>query len=59
LKEYQRLRERAIPTYYFKEKEAEKLGRLVKEGLKDHYLGEAKENQQTEDTPLLTESREP
>lgn len=36
LNEYQRLCERAIPTYYLKGREAEKLDRLVEEGLKDY-----------------------
>lgn len=38
LKEYQKLRERTVPTYYLKGKEAKKLDRLVEEGLRDHYL---------------------
>lgn len=35
LKEYQRLCERAVPTYYLKGKEAERLDKLVGEGLKE------------------------
>jgi len=32
LKEYQKLCERAVPTYYLKGKEAKKLDKLVEEG---------------------------
>ena len=39
LKEYQKLCERAVPTYYLREKEAEKLDRLVEEGLKEYKEG--------------------
>ena len=36
LKEYQKLYERAAPTFYLKGKEAEKLDKLVEEGLKEY-----------------------
>lgn len=39
---YQRLCERAISTYYLKGKEAEKLDRLVEEGLRDYEKGKCK-----------------
>ncbi len=39
LKEYERLRERAIPTYYLHGKEAKELDKLVKEGLEEHRKG--------------------
>ncbi len=39
IKEYQELCERAVPTYYLKEKEAEELDKLVKEGLKEYRAG--------------------
>lgn len=42
LREYEELRERAIPTYYLKGKEAEKLDKLVEEGLKDYREGKCK-----------------
>ncbi len=40
LKEYQELCERAVPIYYLKGKKAEKLDRLVEEGLKEYERGE-------------------
>jgi len=40
LKEYQELRERAVPTYYLRGKEAEELDKLVEEGLKEYERGE-------------------
>jgi len=36
LKEYQKLCERAVPTYYLKGEEAENLDKLVEEGLREH-----------------------
>jgi hypothetical protein len=39
LREYKKLCERAVPTYYLKGKEAEKLDKLVKEGLKEYKEG--------------------
>lgn len=39
LKEYDKLREKAVPTYYLKGKEAEELDKLVEEGLRDHREG--------------------
>jgi len=42
LKEYQKLCERAVPTYYLKGKEAEKLDELVKKGLSDYRKGKYK-----------------
>jgi len=38
LKEYQKLCERAVPTYYLEGKEADKLDKLVEEGLRNHRL---------------------
>lgn len=40
LKEYQKLCERAAPTYYLKGKRAEELDRLVEDGLREHERGE-------------------
>jgi hypothetical protein len=42
LREYRKLCERAVPTYYLKGKEAEKLDKLVKEALRDHKLGKTR-----------------
>lgn len=42
LKEYQKLCERAVPTYYLRGKEAEELDKLVEGGLRDHNLGKTK-----------------
>ncbi|MCH8986951.1 hypothetical protein IIA94_02175 [Patescibacteria group bacterium] len=42
LKEYQELCERAVPTYYLAEKEAEELDELVREGLRDYRAGKTK-----------------
>ncbi len=39
LKEYERLLERAVPTYYLTGKEAEKVDKLVEEGLKEYKEG--------------------
>ena len=39
LKEYQKLCERAAPTFYLKGKEAEKLDKLVEEGLREYQEG--------------------
>lgn len=39
LKEYKKLSERAVPTYYLTGKEAEALDKLVEEGLRDHEMG--------------------
>lgn len=39
LKEYQALREQAVPTYYLQGKEAKELDTLVEEGLKEYYDG--------------------
>jgi hypothetical protein len=39
LKEYQKLCERAAPTFYLKGKEAEKLDKLVEEGLREYEKG--------------------
>jgi len=38
LKEYQKLCQRAVPTFYLKGKKAEELDKLVEEGLRDHSL---------------------
>ena len=42
LREYEELRERAIPTYYLEGKEAEELDKLVEEGLEDYKKGRCK-----------------
>ena len=42
LKEYLKLSKRAVPTYYLKGKAAEKLDRLVENGLKDYRAGKTK-----------------
>lgn len=39
LREYEELRERAVPTYYLEGKEAEELDKLVEEGLEEHRKG--------------------
>ena len=39
LKEYHRLLERSAPTYYLKGKAAERLDKLVEDGLKEHREG--------------------
>ncbi|MCK4781998.1 hypothetical protein KAS79_03720 [Candidatus Parcubacteria bacterium] len=40
LKEYEKLREQAVPTYYLHGKEAKELDKLVEEGLQEHKRGE-------------------
>jgi len=42
LREYQKLYKRAVPTYYLKGKEAEKLDKLVEEGLREYKKGRCK-----------------
>lgn len=42
LREYEELREKAAPTYYLGEKEAEELDKLVEEGLEDYKKGKCK-----------------
>ena len=42
LKEYQRLQESAVPTYYFKGKAATDLDKLVDRGLTAHRKGKTK-----------------
>jgi hypothetical protein len=42
LKEYQKLCQMAVPTYYLKGKEAEKLDKLVEKGLNDYRKGKCK-----------------
>jgi hypothetical protein len=39
LEEYRRLAEQAVPTYYLKGKAADKLDKLVEEGLKEYREG--------------------
>lgn len=39
LEEYRKLSERAVPTYYLKGKAAEKLDKLVGQGLKEYQDG--------------------
>ena len=42
LKEYHRLLKRSVPTHYLKGKAAERLDKLVEEGLKEHREGKTK-----------------
>lgn len=42
LREYQKLREQAVPTYYLRGKEAKALDDLVEKGLKDYRGGKSK-----------------
>lgn len=42
LKEYQKLCEKVVPTYYLKGKDAEELDKLVEKGLKDYREGRYK-----------------
>lgn len=39
IREYRRLCEMAVPTYYLKGKEAEELDKLVRDGLKEYRAG--------------------
>jgi len=39
IREYQKLCQMAVPTYHLEGKEAEKLDKLVKKGLKDYSTG--------------------
>ena len=41
-KEYEELKAQTVPTFYLKGKEAEKLDKLVKEGLKEYQEGKCK-----------------
>jgi hypothetical protein len=42
LKEYQKLCQMAVPTYYLEGKEAKELDKLVEEGLRDYKKGKCK-----------------
>lgn len=42
LREYEELRERAVPTYYLEGKEAGELDKLVEQGLHDYKNGRCK-----------------
>ncbi len=42
LKEYQKLYERAVPTYYLEGREAKELDKLVEEGLREYRKGRCK-----------------
>ncbi len=42
IKEYQKLVERAVPTYYLTGKEAEKIDKLVENGLKEYRAGKTR-----------------
>ena len=42
IKQYERLREQAIPTYYLSGKEAKDLDKLVEDGLSDYHQGKCK-----------------
>lgn len=40
LEEYEKLRERAVPTYYLTGKAAERVDRVVEEGLREYERGD-------------------
>ena len=42
VKEYQKLLQRAVPTYYLTGKEAKNLDKLVEQGLKEHRAGKTR-----------------
>lgn len=42
IKQYEKLREQAIPTYYLAGKEAKDLDRLVGDGLNEYHAGKCK-----------------
>lgn len=42
LKEYQKLCQKAVPTYYLRGKKAERLDKLVGEGLREYRKGRCK-----------------
>ena len=42
LKEYQKLYERAVPTHYLKGKAAQRLDKLVEQGLRDYQAGKTR-----------------
>lgn len=42
LKVYQKLLERAVPTYYLTGREAKRIDRLVEEGLRDYRAGKTR-----------------
>ena len=42
LKTYQKLLERAVPTYYLTGKEAERVDKLVEEGLREYRAGKTR-----------------
>lgn len=42
LKEYHRLLEKSVPTYYLTGKAAERLDKLVEEGLREHKAGKTR-----------------
>ena len=42
MKEYQKLLERAVPTYYLAGRSAKELDKLVEEGLRDEKAGRTK-----------------
>ncbi len=42
LKEYERLRERAVPNFYLEGEDAEKLDKLVEQGLREYQKGKSK-----------------
>ncbi|MBI3599867.1 MAG: hypothetical protein HY097_04400 [Nitrospinae bacterium] len=58
LKEYQKLCERAVPTYYLKGKKAEELDRLVEEGLKEYERGETIEASSLKEALKVYERRQ-
>jgi len=49
LTEYRKLAERTVPIYYLNGKAAEKIDRLVIEGLKEHRAGKTKKIQSLAD----------
>lgn len=42
LEEYEKLRERAVPTYYLTGKAAEHVDKVVEEGLREYQAGKSK-----------------
>ncbi len=58
LREYKKLCERAVPTYYLHGKEAEELDRLVEEGLKEHEEGKTIEASSLEEALKIYERKQ-
>ncbi len=49
LREYEKLRESAMPTYYLNGKDAEELDRLIDQGMKEYQKGRCKTIKSLED----------